>query len=239
MADELTDAQRQFYDERWSRPRQGNRLQLARCIAILEAVSATNLFQPRILDLGCGTGWLAATLANFGHTVGVELSSEAVRLARNRYPDVEFHAADFLRWDHPPGSFDIVVSQEVIEHVVEQAAYVEVAARHLKSGGFLILTTPNARTFDAMPEDQRVAWCDQLVEKCLTARELSRLLGRRFRVLRLTTITPGYGIRGAYRFVNSRRVRSLFRGVGFGGAFDRLRLRLGFGLTLFAVARRP
>ena len=42
----------------------------------------------RILDFGCGTGWLAASLTSFGDVTGIDLSLAAIEHGRQEFPDV-------------------------------------------------------------------------------------------------------------------------------------------------------
>src|SRR5580692_8895168 len=119
------ETQKNYYDQRWTREEFANALQASRCSAILGGLACLQLTKPNILDLGCGSGWLSAVLAQFGPTTGVDLSDHAVREATKRYPWVTFHAANVLEWDERSqlGEFDVVVSQEVIEHVPDQMKY--------------------------------------------------------------------------------------------------------------------
>ncbi|HXQ32933.1 MAG TPA: class I SAM-dependent methyltransferase, partial [Anaerolineales bacterium] len=138
--------QARYYDDLFSDAEYANSLQLTRAACILDALAATGLTEPRILDFGCGSGWLTNILAMFGPTIGVELSPKTVETARQRFPAAEFEASDVFKWEHAAGSFDVVVSQEVLEHVDQQALYLELAANLLRDKGFLILTTPNKYT---------------------------------------------------------------------------------------------
>lgn len=232
------EEQRRFYNVRWKGFEFANTLKLARAIAILEGIASTRLKEPRIVDLGAGSGWLAGILGSFGPTVAVELSDEAVRTAASRYPYVEVVQADILEWNFPRQAFDIVVSQEVLEHMGNQPAYLEIAHGLLREGGYLVLTTPNASTMAAMDAGQRENWSRQPIESLVTIEELRSLVSRCFRIERLTTIIPNYGVGGSYRIANSGRLRRILASVGLGGAFDRWRLEAGYGLHSVVVARR-
>ncbi|MBA2311631.1 MAG: class I SAM-dependent methyltransferase [Actinobacteria bacterium] len=231
--------QRRFYNDRWSnQERSLNRLKLLRTIAILDAVARTNISEPAIVDLGCGEGWLPSILGHFGATHGVDLSDAALVEAAGRYPWVSFEHADILNWDHPRASFDIVVSQEVIEHIDDQTKYLRIALSLLKPGGYLILTTPNARTFNSMPQAQRQAWSDQPIEKWLTRRELKSLLRQaEFDIVSVQTLIPWVG-RGAWRtLANSRRLRGSLRRLHLERLYEGRYLKHGLGLHTIAVAQ--
>ena len=234
------EQQKRFYNERWTnKKRILNRLKLLRTIAILDAIARTNIREPAIVDLGCGDGWLPSILGHFGPTHGVDLSDAAVVEAAERYPWVSFEYADILNWDHPPATFDIVISHEVIEHVDDQTKYLQIALSLLKPGGYLILTTPNARTFDSMPQARRQAWSDQPNEKWLTRKELKGLLRQAgFEMVMLDTLIP-WGGAGAWRtLANSGRLRRALRRLHLDRWYEDRYLKHGFGLHTMAVAQR-
>lgn len=233
------ESQKAYYDEYWRGVEfPVNALRLERAVFILESLLRIGIRNPKIIDLGCGTGWLASMLGHIGPTVGVELSEVAVEEASKRHPHVKFVQADILDWDPPRGEFDVVVSQEVIEHIEEQMRYLETCRMLLRPGGHLILTTPNARTFDAMPAEQREAWGIQPIEKWLTISEMRALLSPGFDAVRLTTIIPKYGERGVYRIWGSKSLKNVLRRVGLLTQFEAARRRFGFGLHLAVVARK-
>ena len=141
------DVQRKFYDARWAGVQYANGLKLARAVAILEALAETGLSEPRILELGCGTGWLSAILGQFGPTTGVELSGEAVEAARRRYPFLDLSQVDLAVWTPPEEEFDVVVSHEVIEHLTEQDRHLAIARHALRPDGI-----------DDTANDSRASW---------------------------------------------------------------------------------
>lgn len=236
--------QTQFYDTEWSIAERSyaNSLQLARVIEILRELLRSNVVRTgtgalKICDLGAGTGWLTAMLGCIGDATGVELSSVAVERARERFSHVHFECADVVHgWKYPTDAFDVVVSHEVIEHIEDQQRYVDVAFGLLKPGGWLILTTPNARTVAATPEELR---SHQPIENVLTMDQLKRLLATRFSNVASRSILLGGGNTGAYRFVNSGKLHRLFAQVGLDGAFTALALSLNYGLHLIARAQKP
>src|SRR5262245_23996825 len=95
-----------------------------------------------LLDAGCGTGgflaWAASTGA-FTRLCGIDLSVEAVELAREAVPDAELHAAPLDRLPFGGREFDLVVSLDVLQHVPEGAldGSLKELRRVLRPGGAL------------------------------------------------------------------------------------------------------
>jgi 2-polyprenyl-3-methyl-5-hydroxy-6-metoxy-1,4-benzoquinol methylase len=99
-----------------------------------------------VLDAGCGYGYGVDVLANRAkYVVGIDISSKAIRSARNRYdtPNTDFAIANCTNLPFKRGSFDVVVSFEVIEHLARQQAFLTEMKRVLKWDGRLTLSTPN------------------------------------------------------------------------------------------------
>jgi len=101
-----------------------------------------------ILDLGCGSGWMAMELASVGYEVyGVDASESGIRLAKSRNPDA-FFLMDVQDSDLPVELQDIrfttVISTEVIEHLYEPRALIRLARTVLRKngGGRLSVSTP-------------------------------------------------------------------------------------------------
>lgn len=230
--------QKKFYDSFWSRQDPVGYLQAARCGAILTELARLELWNPRIFDFGCGNGWLTAILTMCGETVGADLSATA---AAKRFPGIDFIAADFSSWQPNLDPFDVIVSQEVIEHLEDQEHYLDLAADLLKPGGYLILTTPNARVTEAW----RGTFIRQPIENVLTARELRQLLARRFEVVSLRTILVGPGKIGStnawagiHWVINSSKLRSLLSRLNLIRTYDRTLEFFRFGLHLVAVGKK-
>lgn len=101
---------------------------------------------PRLLDAGCGRGWLTNLLSLYGAAEGCEPVAGAVRTARTLFPHLTFHAltAGELRQTPQFTPFDVVVSSEVIEHVPTDLQVMFLRELHdcLVPGGLAIVTTP-------------------------------------------------------------------------------------------------
>lgn len=100
-----------------------------------------------VLDLGCGCGYGAHFMATNGarSVVGVDLAEDALGYARANYKEsnLSFEVMDVTALDYPEASFDSVVCLEVFEHVDDYEALLSEAARVLRPGGSLVLSTPN------------------------------------------------------------------------------------------------
>jgi 2-polyprenyl-3-methyl-5-hydroxy-6-metoxy-1,4-benzoquinol methylase len=99
----------------------------------------------RLLDVGFGAGALLRVARDRGwRTHGVEASSAAVDQGR-KYGLGDLVHGDFLELDWPDGHFDVIVMTELVEHLVVPEPFLEQAARLLRPGGLLYMTTPHGR----------------------------------------------------------------------------------------------
>ena len=102
-----------------------------------------------VLDMGCGTGVAARTIArraNFsGRVTGIDLSPYLVEAARRLADEeglgslVEFRSGDTRDLDIPDSRFDAVVAHTLVSHLQEPLAVIEEAARVVKPGGLIAI----------------------------------------------------------------------------------------------------
>ena len=202
----------------------------------------------RILDAGCGTGAVLKRVERFGHTVGVDLSDDALGFCRAR------GLRDLVRGDvntlpFASESFETVISANVLYHqwVTDVGAALRDLRRILKPGGRLVLNLP-AYDFLRSPHDDAV-----LTARRFTKTEVRRLLeGNGFKVERVTYWTTllfpaaliartlgasstgqDFDAAGGDTFTN----RLLSRVMAIELAVVR-RLPMPFGVAIFAVAER-
>jgi trans-aconitate methyltransferase len=88
----------------------------------------------RILDLGCGTGELAATIAERGATViGLDADARMIERARTRFPAIEFVQGD--GHDFSLGEFDAVFSNAALHWLTRPRAVTNSVRAALRAGG--------------------------------------------------------------------------------------------------------
>src|SRR5436309_13444290 len=107
---------------------------------LLEAVGSGG----RVLDVGASSGYLAEPLAERGNTiVGLELDAEAARDAEAYCERVLVGDVETMELPLEPGSFDVVLCGDVVEHLRDPVATLVRLRPFLKPGGRLVLSTPN------------------------------------------------------------------------------------------------
>ncbi len=102
------------------------------------------------LDVGCGGGILADSLARSGAlTTGIDLSTKVLRIAQLHAMDAQTEnvqyreiSAEALAQEQPAG-FDVVTCMEMLEHVPDPASVVQACATLVKPGGWVFFSTLN------------------------------------------------------------------------------------------------
>lgn len=131
----------------------------------------------RILDVGCGRGWLTNLAATYGACEGIEPVAGVVEWARKLFPHLRFEVGTaegvLRRPDFVP--YDVVLTSEVIEHVPHgrKEIFLSQLAQLLKPDGYLILTTPRGEMWEQW---KTIAPPNQPVEDWVTEDQLRSLL---------------------------------------------------------------
>jgi SAM-dependent methyltransferase len=98
-----------------------------------EAVAATGIANPHLLEVGCGSGYYSdvfATLVPGGvQYTGIDYSDAMIARARVKYPSTAFEVADATRLPHQDRAFDIVFNGVSLMHIVDYQAAIREAAR--------------------------------------------------------------------------------------------------------------
>jgi ubiquinone/menaquinone biosynthesis C-methylase UbiE len=98
----------------------------------------------RVLDVGCGTGFIALRFAELGHSVtGIDLSPQMIDRARRKAEQkslqIEFCVGDAVDISFPDQTYDLVVARHVIWNLPDPARGVAEWLRVLRQGGRLVL----------------------------------------------------------------------------------------------------
>lgn len=123
------------------------RLMAGRLAARLQAISAPS----RILELGCGTGYLTRLLAaRFPRAdiLAVDFAARMVDLARQRVPErVDLAVADAETADLPDAGFDLIVSNATVQWFDSPGRTLERLTAGLRPGGLMLHSTFGPGTF--------------------------------------------------------------------------------------------
>lgn len=160
----------------------------------------------RVVDLGCGTGYGSAELA--------EVAAAVVAIDRtapdpeHRTPALSYVRADLHGIPLRPGSFDLVVSFQVIEHLRDPTDYLESIASLMRPNATALISTPNL-----LQSERENPFHLHEYE----AAELRACLLRRFAEVEMLGVSAGPAVSGYFR-ERLRQIRRIVR-------LDPLRLR--------------
>lgn len=203
----------------------------------------------RLLEAGCGTGGNLALLARYGRLDAGEIDARARAYATAR--GITAVRPLTLPHDVPfeDEAYDVVALLDVLEHVEDDAAALARLFRLLKPGGHLVLTVP-AFAFlwsahDVVNHHFRRYRIGPLVARLRTAgftvnhaTYFNTLLFPAVAMTRLARPLRGFSVR-ATETIPAAPVNRLLEATFAAERFVAPRLRLPFGVSLLAVARRP
>ena len=114
-----------------------------RIISRIFARYLTQPEQPRVLEIGCGTGFVLSALhaQRRFELVGAEQHIAGLRLARQRLPGVKFVQLDARRLPYR-SEFDAIGAFDVIEHIDEDEEVIASAHAALRPRGLFVVTVP-------------------------------------------------------------------------------------------------
>jgi SAM-dependent methyltransferase len=124
----------------WEKAYWGNNL------AAVSFLDATGLLSAprRILDIGCGKGYLLRHLADGGHVVtGIDQNPDAIAECGS---GLDVRQASATELPFPDGSFEIVLSFDVFEHIQDSDRHLNEVRRVLGGRGHYLIGTPNKWT---------------------------------------------------------------------------------------------
>jgi 2-polyprenyl-3-methyl-5-hydroxy-6-metoxy-1,4-benzoquinol methylase len=145
----------------------------------------------KILEVGCGFGYLTYALHRAGYDVlGIDISRVAIDEAAKRYGKL-YQCVDIHDFARQVGmQYDLIISTEVIEHVQDVKGFLSAANQLLVPGGDLIMTTPDSTPYpedilwDTEPPPVHLWWFSQS-----SMRHLAKYLGHQAEFMNLTEFT--------------------------------------------------
>lgn len=124
---------------------------------ILERINPAS----KILDVGCGGGFLSNELALHGHDVtGVDISEESLNVARSfdKTNNAKYITADAYRLPFPDNSFDVLTAMDFLEHVDRPDDIIKEFARVLKPQGRFFFHTFNRNPISHLVVIKLLEW---------------------------------------------------------------------------------
>lgn len=115
----------------------------------------------RVLDVGCGAGFLSNELAKHGHAVtGVDAAQGTLATAARHdgTGTVRYEAADARRLPFADGSFDVVCAMDFLEHVEQPGEIIAEISRVLAPGGQFFFHTFNRNWLAWLVVIKAVEW---------------------------------------------------------------------------------
>jgi ubiquinone/menaquinone biosynthesis C-methylase UbiE len=99
----------------------------------------------RVLDVGCGTGEIAAQVTALGYEVwGLDIAEPMIREARERFKSTRLCIGDAEHMPFPDRTFEAVVSLGVFEYLATDEHALREIRRVLRPGGTVVVSTPSA-----------------------------------------------------------------------------------------------
>jgi SAM-dependent methyltransferase len=146
LTDEQLREQQSFYDTGWRGELERGKEQRGNLQANLDFLVRAGLLKPsdRILEIGCGIGTVVFELTKQGYDVmGTDISQVAVEYGRAKYGNLRLEVQPAEELAFQDGSFDVVLSFDLFEHIARVDRHVSEVHRVLKPAGYYLFQTPN------------------------------------------------------------------------------------------------
>ena len=172
----------------------------------------------RVLDVGCSSGYLARPLMERGNTiVGLELDPDAAREAEAYCERVLVGDVETMELPLEPGTFDVVLCGDVVEHLREPVAALVRLRPLLKPGGRLVLSTPNVANWAIRLSLLAATVLVPRGKERLTAfREVKKLYGIRSKAVHgepLPAELLASGVQGSFQLLRMLLLDAVSRGA--------------------------
>src|SRR5438067_1206501 len=178
------------------------------------AICRDRIVGQRVLDIACGAGYGTNLLAqSAAEATGIDIDAGVIRRARKKYrrDNLDFVAGDCCEMPLEAASFDVVVANEMIEHIEDHDRFMNEVTRVLKPGGTLLISTPNKPIYNRYktPNPFHVSEMDIPEFRQLLKRHFKHV---HFTGLRMALVSAGFDIDGTKHRSNLVAAKT-FRGL--------------------------
>ena len=111
-------------------------------VKMFQMYGSVELMNARVIDIGCGYGWLLDYFDSAQRVCGSDISEHAIEVAKKRSPNREFKVADIQNGVAFEDKFDLVLAINVIEHLPNPEAGIKGICEALKPGGITLVHLP-------------------------------------------------------------------------------------------------
>lgn len=102
--------------------------------------------QMKILDLGCNAGYFSDRIQKLtgAEIYGIDISEDTIKYAKGKYPSVQFCTGDISKsLPYSNNQFNIILSFDVLEHIIDLDLLLHSIKRVLKNKGYLFFACPH------------------------------------------------------------------------------------------------
>lgn len=115
-------------------------------LELMEVAFNDHRFPIRVLDMGCGKGYITCEIQKrypLSEISGLDYSLSAIQFAVQNNPKIDFIAANAYNPPYLKDYFDIIICNNLWEHVPDPLFLLKAIRRITKPGGFVIISTPS------------------------------------------------------------------------------------------------
>jgi 2-polyprenyl-3-methyl-5-hydroxy-6-metoxy-1,4-benzoquinol methylase len=197
----------------------------------------------KVLEIGCGEGAFSVAVPGAIETWGIEPDQRSAAIAKTKLTKVFANTFDATKAELPRDYFDLVVCNDVIEHMTDHDAFLLSIQDHMAPGAYLVGSLPNVRFYANLFNlffagdwhYQNAGILDRTHFRFFTFRSVRRSLEEaRLDVRRIDGLNPGTPTRWDVRALVERLFRRTLLVMSGGAARDIRYLQIGF----LAMSRR-
>lgn len=240
----MTDLDK-FYLNRWKKNKELTKIgksKQRRLHNLLRLIEKFNLEKSiKIIDFGCGSGWLMKNLQqlDFKSLHGYDVTPSTLKFILEKYPNLfEIYGLEGKRFDDIPKSyFDLCISSEVYEHIPysDKEIFIKKLNQIIDNGGFLYLTTPNAKYKKKALEIHK----EQPVEDWDTPKKIIHLLNKNgFEILEKGSfyLSPKFSV--LHKLLFGYKSTKILKSIGIKKILDSISEKKMLGLSTYFFCKK-